>query len=140
MKMISRRHFVRNTALLGATLPFGYTTGQTPAQTATTLNIYVTVWPSVTKIQLPWTTSSPQHLEKEFSSMLWKYFQSYGDHRVLAAFSALFKKTSIIGHASLFAERRKGNVAEHIVFSNTGGNPGFYENPGAFVPSLSFTC
>ena len=134
MSKISRRRFLHNTALLGATLPFSYTSRQTSAQAIPALDLYIAIWPNFTRTKLSWKTSSPQQLAKEFSYMLWNYIQSHGHGLLAAIFS---EKKSIIGHASLFAELRDGNTTSHIVFSNTGGNPGFYENPSSWMPPLN---
>ena len=136
MSKISRRRFLHNTALLGATLPFGYTSRQTSAQAIPALDLYIAIWPSLTNMKLPWKTSPPRELTNEFSYMFWKYFHL---HRYQNEEEALvpFKKTSVVGHASLFAELRDGDATSYIVFSNTGGNPGFYGNPAFMTQSLS---
>ena len=93
MSKISRRRFLHNTALLGATLPFGYTTRKASAQTTSTLDLYIAIWPNFTRTKLSWKTSSPQQLAKEFSYMLWNYIQSHGHGLLAAIFS---KKKSIL--------------------------------------------
>ena len=133
----SRRHFVRGAAAVGASLPFvGLRHTPASARAMPELDLYVAIWPSLTGLVLPWETDSPRHLAERFCYMLWSYVQSHSN-RLEAAFSAMHRKTSAIGHASLYAElRRADGRTENVLFSNTGGDPGFYENPGSLMPPL----
>ena len=123
---ISRRDMLRYTALTGTMFALGnYADKYTFAQTRPTLNLYLAIWPNSTGVLLPWK-SSPRDLAEKFIYMLWKYRSSKG---------------AIIGHTALLAEMHDSGSINRILFSNTGGSPGFYEHSmwiGRSMPGYRF--
>lgn len=71
--------------------------------------------------------------------MLWRYVQDNGGRWKTLSNSA-FSKTAPIGHTSLLAEmeHRNGSI-RRLLFSNTGGSPGFYKNDNSIYSALPFS-
>ena len=134
---LSRRKFLRNVVFTGTTLSVA-NCGPRHARAQThTLHLYLAIWPSTTGLLLPWNTPSPRRLATEFCHLLWKYIDISGGRLGTMANIASGKR-SVIGHISLLAELHypDGSV-RRTLFSNTGGNPGFYRNDNSlysFIP------
>jgi hypothetical protein len=81
---------------------------------------------------IPWSTQNPRKIAECFGHLVWTYVQELSWQSIFVRRD----KGSVIGHAALLAVmRRPGKVPEPIVFSNSGGNVGFYKNPSIpFVP------
>ena len=117
----------------------GAVSGRTFAQTTPTLNLYLAIWPSLTGLRLSWNTRDPRQLATEFSYMLWRYVQDNGG-RWSTLLNSAFRKTAPIGHTSLIAEmKQRDGSLERLLFSNTGGNPGFYKNDNSVYARLPFS-
>ena len=143
MIKLTRREFLRDTALTGATLTLAnFSARRAFARQTPTLSLDLVIWPSLTRTCLPWTTSDPRQLSAAFCHMLWSNIQASGRDlgRLEAALKIWGRKTSVIGHASLVATMRHsdGRVTEEI-FSHTGGYPGFYRNPYIIYSGLPFS-
>ena len=139
--MPSRRKFIQTSVMAGTALALSsVASGRASAQTSPTLNLYLAVWPSLTGLRLSWNTPSPRHLATEFSHMLWRYVQDNGG-RWKTLLNSAFSKTAPIGHTSLLAEmeHQNGSIGGRLLFSNTGGSPGFYKNDNSIYSPLPFS-
>ena len=127
MSELSRRGFLRNTTLTTTALWYGSHGGRQAFAQEPILNLYLAIWPSETRLRLPWNDPFPRTLAERFCYQIWNFVHVQGGGRLA---TALFgSKKSIIGHTSLLAEMRDGGSVESTLFSNTSeSNPGIYED------------
>lgn len=137
MRRITRRKFLRDVALTGATLTLPNFVSSHAFTTPTpTLTLDLYIWPSMTETYLPWKTQNPRYLATKFSHMLWTHIRASGNRWAgLAGISS--RKTSLIGHAALVATMTHGNGKKEPkeIFSHTGDLPGVYHFAKSRFPS-----
>jgi len=87
----------------------------------TELSLYLSLWESFGG-RIDWGHDDPRRVAEQVSYVIWSYIQEIGcpgDN----------DKGSVIGHAALYAKLQEEETERELVFSNTGGNVGFYSVP-----------
>ncbi len=87
----------------------------------TELNLYVILWDSFGG-RIPWFSGNPKEVAERVSYVIWSYIQEFKESPLQRS-----DKGSVIGHAALYSKlKRPDGSSTECVFSNTGGNVGFY--------------
>ena len=106
---------------VGGALPAAWPVGS-HAQTPT-LTLYVIMWGSEAPKKVRWDDPVPRKVVEAASFMIWRYIQKLGSNWVDVLLQR--DKPSVIGHAALLAVMT--GQPEPLLFSNTGGDVGFYK-------------
>jgi hypothetical protein len=112
----TKRQFIKQTLATGAAVAASsiFVKAQPAPQT---LSLYVVVWNSYGK-EIPWRHQSPKVVVEAATHVIWSYIQNVKDNPLRT-----ISQGSVIGHTALYAKLSNG---PELVFSNTGGNVGFY--------------
>jgi hypothetical protein len=131
-KALTKRTLIGGVSAAAASVILGARGAKSASREDDVLNIYLVLWPSDAPL-VPWTDPSPRQVAEAGSFVIWRYIRELGDNWVNILLQR--DKPSVIGHASIVA---KISGKPLIVFSNTGGDVGFYsatdsKHPRAFL-------